>query len=128
MAKKMPPMTRNGILGRPGTSANAMTTAPATSGALRCSRIWPAMSFPRSTSEAERVTRMPVPTEISSAGICAHRPSPTDSSEKCWLASVNGMPCWTTPMMMPPTRLISVIRIAAIASPLMNFEAPSIAP
>ena len=33
---------------------------------------------------AERVTRMPVATEISSAGICAHRPSPTVSSEKCW--------------------------------------------
>ena len=32
---------------------------------------------------AERVTRMPVATEISSAGICAHRPSPTVSSEKC---------------------------------------------
>ena len=35
-------------------------------------------------SEAERVTMMPVATEISSAGICATRPSPTVSSEKCW--------------------------------------------
>ena len=86
-------MTRNGIFGSAGTSAKAMITAPATSGALRWSRIWPAMSEPRSFSEAERVTRMPVATEISSAGICAHRPSPTVSREKCWAASPNGMPC-----------------------------------
>ena len=31
-------------------------------------------------------------------------------------------------MTMPPSRLISVIRMPAIASPLTNFEAPSIAP
>ena len=76
-------MTRNGTFGRPGTSAKAQITAPATIGALRCSRICPAMSEPRSPVEAERVTMMPVATEISSAGICAHRPSPTVSSEKC---------------------------------------------
>ena len=39
-----PPMTRNGSFGRPGTSANAQITTPATSGALRWSRIWPATS------------------------------------------------------------------------------------
>ena len=121
-------MSRNGIFGSAGTSAKAMITTPATSGALRCSRIWPATSVPRSSSEAERVTRMPVATEISSAGICAHRPSPTVSSEKCWAASPNGMPCCMTPMTMPPIRLMPVIRMPAIASPLTNFEAPSIAP
>ena len=67
-------------------------------------------------------------TEISSAGICAHRPSPTDSSEKCWPASANGIFCWTTPMMMPPMRLMPVISTPAMASPLTNLEAPSIAP
>ena len=66
-------MTRNGIFGRPGTSANAQITAPATSGALRWSRICSATSVPRSSSEAERVTMMPVATEISSAGICARQ-------------------------------------------------------
>ena len=71
---------------------------------------------------------MPVATEISSAGIWAHRPSPIDSSEKWWPASANDMPIWTTPMMMPPIRLMAVIRMPAIASPLTNFEAPSIAP
>ncbi len=121
-------MTRNGIFGSAGTSANAMITTPATSGALRCSRIWPEMSVPRSSSEAERVTRMPVATEISSAGICAHRPSPTVSSENVCTASLNGMPCCRTPTTMPPIRLMPVIMMPAIASPLTNLEAPSIAP
>ena len=105
-----------------------MITTPATSGALRCSRIWPATSEPRSFSEDERVTRMPVPTEMSSAGICAHRPSPIVSSEKCWAASPNGMPICMTPITTPPIRLMAVIRMPAMASPLTNFEAPSIAP
>lgn len=74
------------------------------------------------------MTMMPVPTETSSAGIWAARPSPTVSSEKCWAASPNDMPCCMTPITMPPIRLISVISTAAIASPLTNFEAPSMAP
>ena len=81
-------MTKNGSLGRPGTRPKAMTITPATSGALRWSRICVETVEPRSSSApAERVTRMPVATEISSAGIWAHRPSPIDSSEKCWPAS-----------------------------------------
>jgi hypothetical protein len=31
-------------------------------------------------------------------------------------------------MPTPANRLIAMIRMAAVASPLMNFEAPSIAP
>ena len=80
------------------------------------------------TPEEAKARRQEVATEISSAGICAHRPSPIDSSEKWWPASENGIPIWTTPMMMPPSRLMPVIRMPAIASPLTNFEAPSIAP
>ena len=68
-------------MGRPGTSANRQITEPATIGAFRWRRIWSAISVPRSFSEAERVTMMPVATEISSAGIWAARPSPTVSSE-----------------------------------------------
>ena len=44
------------------------------------------------------------------------------------MASPIGMPCCMTPMMKPPMRLTMVMMIAAIASPLTNFEAPSIAP
>ena len=79
--KNAPPISRNGIFGSAGMSAKPMITAPATIGALRWSSSWSVMSLPRSFSDAERVTRMPVATEISSAGICAHRPSPTVSSE-----------------------------------------------
>ena len=71
---------------------------------------------------------MPVAIEISRAGIWAARPSPTVSSEKWCAASPNERCCIATPMAMPPTRLISVMMTAAIASPLTNFEAPSIAP
>ncbi len=53
------PTTRNGSLGRPGTSAKAQMTTPATIGALRCFMSWPATSEPRSDSEALRVTMMP---------------------------------------------------------------------
>ncbi len=123
-----PPTMRNGIFGRPGTSAMQQIAPPATSGALRWSRIWVAMSLPRSFSDVERVTMMPVATEISSAGICAARPSPTVSSEKWAAASENGIPCCIVPTMIPPTRLMMTMRTAAIASPLTNFEAPSIAP
>ena len=81
MANSTLPMNRNGSIGSPGTTAKARHAAPATSGALRWPRIWVAISEPRSVLEPERVTMMPVATEISSAGICAARPSPTVSSE-----------------------------------------------
>ncbi len=44
------------------------------------------------------------------------------------MASPKGMPFWATPTAKPPIRLTSVMMMAAIASPLTNFEAPSIAP
>ena len=123
-----PPTIRKGSFGSPGTSANIAINPPATSGALRCCRICLAISLPRSRSDAARVTRMPVATEISSAGICAARPSPTVRAEYVSTASENDMCRWSMPTTIPPIRLIAVIRIAAIASPLTNFEAPSIAP
>ncbi len=86
------------------------------------------MSEPRSRSEAARVTMMPVATEISSAGICAARPSPTVSSEYWWVASVKPRWRWSMPTTIPPTRLIAVMITAAMASPLTNLEAPSMAP
>jgi hypothetical protein len=126
--KNSAPMIRNGSFGRPGMSANEATTPPATIGARRWPVIWLTTWEPRSCVLAARVTMMPVATEISSAGICAARPSPTDSSEKCCTASPKGRFCISTPITMPPMRLIIVISTAAIASPLTNFEAPSIAP
>ena len=79
-------------------------------------------------SVAARVTMMPVAVEISSAGICATRPSPIDSSEKVERASPKVMPCCSMPIAMPPRMLIETMMMPAMASPLTNFEAPSIAP
>ncbi len=44
------------------------------------------------------------------------------------IASESDMPFWTMPTVKPPTRLTTVMMMAAIASPLTNLEAPSIAP
>ncbi len=87
IAPKTPAISRNGSFGSPGTSAKQPIAPAATSGALRWRRICPAMSLPRSRSDAARVTMIPVATEMSSAGICAASPSPTVSSEYCWVAS-----------------------------------------
>ncbi len=86
------------------------------------------MSLPRSRSEAARVTMMPAATEINSAGICAASPSPTVSSEYFWVASLKPRFICSMPTTIPPMRLIAVMMSAAIASPLTNFEAPSMAP
>ena len=71
---------------------------------------------------------MPVATEISSAGIWAASPSPTVSIEYWWVAAAEARPCCSMPTTIPPIRLTNVIITAAIASPLTNFEAPSMAP
>ena len=106
---RTPPMTRNGIFGRPGTRREdadhrrrrrAAPCAGRGSGRRRRCR--------GRSRRPERVTRMPVATEISSAGICAHRPSPTVSSEKWWRGLAEAAcPAAATPITMPPSRLIS---------------------
>ena len=101
---------------------------PETSSGVRWRPIWRRMSVPMSSSPVARVTIRPVATESSRAGICETRPSPTESRLYVVTASLNDMPIWATPMAKPPTRLTMVMMIAAIASPLTNLEAPSIAP
>lgn len=71
---------------------------------------------------------MPHVTEISSAGICAINPSPMVSTEYNCGASPPLMSCCKTPMAIPPIKLIATIMRLAIASPLTNFMAPSMAP
>ena len=78
--------------------------------------------------EAARVTISPVAVEISSAGICDTRPSPTVSSAYVETASPGLSPRCTTPMAIPPTRLMATMMSAAMASPLTNLDAPSMAP
>ncbi len=103
-------------------------TPPATIGTRGWPRICVVISVPRSALVADRVTRIPVAVEMSRAGICAARPSPTVSSEYVWMAVPNEMWCWITPTTIPPSRLIATITSPAVASPFTNFEAPSIAP
>jgi hypothetical protein len=43
-------------------------------------------------------------------------------------ASPIDIPFWATPITMPPTTLTASTSRPAIASPLTNFDAPSIAP
>ena len=66
----------------------------------------------------------PVAVEIRSAGICAARPSPIESSANVLTASENERPCWVTPITIPVSRLIATMMMPAIASPLTNVEAP----
>ena len=71
---------------------------------------------------------MPVDTESSSAGICVTRPSPTVRRLNFSMASPADSPICIMPMANPPTRLMTVMTMPAIASPLTNLEPPSMAP
>ena len=81
-----------------------------------------------SPSVVARVTIRPVEIEMSRAGIWETRPSPMDSRLYVEMASPIDWCRCTTPTKKPPTRLTSVMTIAAMASPLTNFDAPSMAP
>ena len=123
-----PPASMNGIFGRPGIRHRVRAANPAIRSGVRVRVIWRMMSVPMSLSPVARVTIRPVATESSSAGIWETRPSPTESRLYVVTASPNGMPSCPTPIANPPIRLTRVMMIAAIASPLTNFDAPSIAP
>ncbi len=123
------PSTRNGSFGMPSMRAMANAATPAMASACRDWTSWLDACEPTSPSpEFERVTIMPVATAMSSAGTWVTSPSPTVRMEYVSTASMAGMPCMTTPITMPPSRLMSVMTMPAMASPLTNFDAPSIAP
>ncbi|MNY29542.1 hypothetical protein D3C86_1635910 [compost metagenome] len=95
---------------------------------LGLARTWLAMFWPRFTSAAARETRMPVPVEMSRAGIAETRPSPMVNRVKSCSACMMSRCCWKTPIRMPPTMLTAVMMRPAIASPLVNLVAPSMVP
>ena len=72
---------------------------------------------------------MPVATEIISAGIWA-REAVADGEQREVVARLaeRHVLLEHRRSTMPPSRLIATIMMPAIASPLTNFEAPSIAP
>ena len=127
-SRSAPPTMRNGIFGRPGTIATAQIAPPPSCSVRLCRVNWCSRSEPRSLSVAARVTMRPDDSEISSAGICATRPSPTVRRLYVLIASPNDRCCCRMPTAKPPIRLMATMTIAAIASPFTNFDAPSIAP
>ncbi len=124
----------NTAVGMPGRAAKPSIATEAMIQALGWLVICSAISRPILASTPgvslleTRVMIIPEVTEISSAGICAIRPSPMVSTVYSCTASPALMPCWTTPMAMPPIMLIATMIRLAMASPLTNFIAPSMAP
>ena len=85
-------------------------------------------SFGRLLSWLLRVTNMPAASEIRKAGTWVTSPSPMVSVVNSLPASPRLMPAWTMPMNNPPTILIRMMMMPAMASPRTNLLAPSIAP
>ncbi len=71
---------------------------------------------------------IPAAVEIRIAGIIPTRPSPIVSRVYFLAASPTAMSFCITPITRPPMMFTTVMMIPAIASPLTNFIAPSIAP
>ncbi len=65
-----------GIAGMPGISSRTHSAAMTSASALGTDVIWRVTSLASVESEAERVTMMPVPTAMTSAGTCVTMPSP----------------------------------------------------
>ncbi len=123
----------NTSVGMPGSAAKPSMPTEAITQALGSAVNWLAISLPMllpagCPSGDTRVMIMPAVREISSAGICAMRPSPMVSTEYRCIDSAAPMSCCIMPTEKPPIRLITTITRPAMASPLTNFIAPSIAP
>ena len=71
---------------------------------------------------------MPVAIEMMSAGTWVTMPSPIVSKVKVDSASFHAMPICATPTIQPAMMSMSRMMMPAIASPLTNLLAPSIAP
>ena len=89
---------------------------------------WRMTSSPRLVRAVPRVTTSAADAETISAGTWLTRPSPMVRRVNRSAVAESDQPYWTIPTYSPPSRLISVMTTAAIASPRRNFDAPSIAP
>ena len=81
-----------------------------------------------SASDDERVTIIPVETDIRRAGTCDISPSPTVAIPYTFKASIASIPSITIPITRPPRKFMAVTTIDIIESPFTNFDAPSIVP
>ncbi len=117
-----------GHFGIPG-SARSTNRVPSTiSGIFGTEVSWLTTSVPSWRSEDERVTMMPVATEMISAGTWVTMPSPIVSRVNFDSASLQSMPISATPTIHPAMISIRRMMMPAMASPLTNLLAPSIAP
>ena len=100
---------------------------PATSSTRGLAVICLRMASPRclSSSSPLRVTIRPAAMAPSSAGTCATMPSPMVRIEYLCTAVPTSMSCITTPTARPPSRLMAMMTMPAMASPFTNFMAPS---
>ncbi|MNH02837.1 hypothetical protein D3C79_620830 [compost metagenome] len=119
-------MNTNTASGKPGSKPTPSASKALTPSTKGLPSTWLSMLRPRfCSSPLTRVTMNPAPMAISNAGICATRPSPMVSRVKVDSAVDRSMPNCPTPMAMPPMKLTKMITMPAMASPLMNFMAPS---
>ena len=122
--------TANGSNGIPGMRPSIATAAAAMRSGRGEPNSWPTRSPPRPLrfSFCTRVTTRPDATEMSSAGTWETSPSPMLSRAYRPIASPRLIPFCSTPIAKPPIRFTTTITMPAIASPLTNLLAPSIAP
>ena len=122
------PPTAKGMVGVLGITARISSTTPVVRMARGWALNWPSTSVFRLPSDTDRVTIMPVAVEIIRDGIWDTRPSPMVRMQIWLMASPKVMPRPVIPITRPPTRLITVITMDMVESPLTILVAPSMAP
>ncbi|CFP62558.1 Uncharacterised protein [Bordetella pertussis] len=118
-------------VGMPGMRPRPAEIAPAMTRARGCASTCAPMSVPTLEGPSPvctRVTMIPAQMAMNSAGICAMSPSPMVRMAYVCTASPALRPRCSTPTSMPPSRLTATMIRPAMASPLTNFIAPSMAP
>ena len=123
-----PPNAKNDNVGNPGIIPKINKTTPviiiAFGIAVNC---WPAKLATLSSLSA-LVTKIPAAVDIRSAGIWLTSPSPIVNLIYVWAAVAKSILSIITPIIIPAKIFTTVTIIPAMASPLTNFEAPSIEP
>ena len=117
------PNAKNDNVGNPGIIPKINKTTPviiiACGIAVNC---WPAKLA------TALVTKIPAAVDIRSAGIWLTSPSPIVNLIYVWAAVAKSILSIITPIIIPAKIFTTVTIIPAMASPLTNFEAPSIEP
>ena len=116
------------MVGVLGITARISSTTPVVMMALGWALNWPSTSVFKLPSDTDRVTIMPVAVEIIRDGIWDTSPSPMVRMQISFRASTGSIPRLIIPISSPPMRLITVITMDMVESPLTILVAPSMAP